>query len=145
MLKGGFNKMAITFEDWPKSLLLTGLFLMCIIGFMNGLGANYGEDLTTPYIDTSRVEAQINKTSSDANDWAEAFKSDNLFVTTGTIVILSIWGVVKLVWDAIVTFITIYLDIMTALFGIPPIVTGVITALVIISLVFLAWKTIKQG
>lgn len=133
------------FEDWPKALLLSGLFLMCIIGFMTGLGNNYGEDLSTPYIDTSRVEAQITKTSDDANAWGEAFKSDNIFVSAGAIVLFSIWGVAKLVWDAIMTFITIYLDIFTALFGIPPIVTGVITALAIISLIFLAWKTIKQG
>lgn len=133
------------FEDWPKSLLLVGLFLISIVGFMHGLGNNYGEDLTTPYIDTSRVEVQINKTSSDANAWGEAFKSDNIFVSAGAIVLFSIWGVAKLVWDAIMTFIIIYLDIFTALFGIPPIVTGVFTALTIISLIFLAWKTIKQG
>lgn len=134
-----------SFEDWPKNLLLSGLFLISIVGFMNGLGLNYGQDLSTHYIDTSRVETQINKTSSDANAWGEAFKSDNLFVSAGAIILFSIWGVAKLVWDAIITFMIIYLDIFTALFGIPPIVTGVITAIVVISLIFLAWKTIKQG
>jgi len=137
--------MAQSFEDWPKGLLLSGLFLICIIGFITAMGDHYGEDLSTPYIDTTRVEEQVQETSDDASAWGEAFKSDNLFVSTGTIVLLSIWGVAKLVWDSIITFITIYLDILTALFGIPPIVTGVLTALVIISLIFLAWRTIKQG
>lgn len=133
------------FKDWPVALLLAGLFMVSIIGFISGMGNEYGKDISTPYIDTSRVEAQINKTSTDANSWGEAFKSDNLFVSAGAIVLFSVWGVMKLVWDAIITFITIYLDIFASLFGIPPIVTGVITAIVIISLVFLAWKTIKQG
>ena len=137
--------MINSLEDWPKTLLLTGLFLVCIIGFISGVGLNYGEDITTSYIDTSRVEEQVEQTSNDALEWQEAFKSDNLFVSTGTIVLLSIWGVIKLVWDSIITFVTIYFDIFTALFGIPPIVTGVITSLIIISLIFLAWRTIKQG
>ena len=132
-------------EDWSKGLLLSGLFLICIIGFITSLGLNYGEDINTDHIDTSRVEAQISETSEDALAWQKAFKSDNLFVSTGTIVLLSIWGVIKLVWDSIITFLLIYLDIFTSLFGIPPIVTGVITSLVIISLIFLAWRTIKQG
>lgn len=133
------------FKDWPIALLLAGVFLVSIIGFMHGMGQNYGETINTPYIDTSRIEIQINKTSSDANSWGEAMKSDNLFVSAGAIVLFSIWGVLKLIWDAVITFIALYLDIFTTLFGIPPIVTGVITAIVIISLIFLAWKTIKQG
>lgn len=137
--------MVLTFEDMPKSLLLSGLFLVCMIGFMTGLGLNYGEDISTPYIDSSKIEEQITETSETANAWGEAFKSDNLFVSTGTIVILSVWGVLKLVWDTVLTFITLYLDIFTTLFGIPPIVTGVITAIVVITLIFLAWRTIKQG
>ena len=133
------------FEDWPKAFLLVGLFLVCIIGFMNGLGDNYGETIESDYIDTSRITLQLNETSEDAIAWGESFKSDNLFITTGTIVLVSIWGVSKLIWNSITTFLAIYLDIFATLFGIPPLVTGVITALVIISLIFLAWRTIKQG
>jgi hypothetical protein len=133
------------FKDWPVALLLAGLFLVAIVSFISGMGDNYGQDISTPYIDTSRIEIQINQTSNDANSWGNAFKSDNLFVSAGSIVLFSIWGVFKLIWDAIITFMAIYLDIFTQLFGMPPIVTGVITAIVIITLIFLGWKTIKQG
>lgn len=134
-----------SFENWPISLLLAGLFLVSIFGFMNGLGDIYGVKMTTQYIDVSRVETQINETSQDAISWGEAFKSDNVFVSAGAIILFSIWGVIKLVWDTIMTFVAIYLDIFTALFGIPPLATGVITAIVLISLIYLGWKTIKQG
>ena len=135
----------VTFDDLPKNLLLSGLVIVCMIAFMVGIGDNYGEDLSTEYVDTDRITEELNATSEKANAWAEAFKSDNLFVSTGTIVLLSIWGVIKLIWDVIITFVTIYLDIFVALFGIPPIVTGVFTAVVVITLIFLAWRTIKQG
>lgn len=137
--------MVMGFEDWPKGLLLSGLFLICLIGFMTGMGLNYNKDISTSYIDTSKVQEQITETSERANAWGEAFKSDNLFVSTGTIVLLSIWGVIKLIWDVIITFVVVYLDIFTSVFGIPPVVTGVITAIVIISLIFTTWRTIKQG
>jgi len=135
----------MTFEKLASGFLLTGLFLVCIIGFMSGMGDNYGEVIESSYVDTSRIVDQINETSSNANAWGESFKSDNLFVSTGTIVLVSIWGVTKLIWDTLITFLVIYLDIFTTLFGIPPMVTGVITALMIIYLIFLAWRTIKQG
>lgn len=137
--------MVSNFEDFPKGLLLSGLFIVCLLSFMTGIGLNYSQDISTPYVDSSRIQDQIEDTSSTAEAWGEAFKSDNLFVSTGAIVLFSIWGVMKLIWGSITTFITIYLDIFTALFGVPPIVTGTITALVIISLIFLAWRTIKQG
>lgn len=133
------------FEDIPKNLLLSGLFIISIISFIASTGLLYDEDISTDYIDTSRVETQLEETSEDAIAWGEAFKSDNIFISAGAIILFSIWGVAKLIWDAIMTFITIYFDIFTALFGIPPIVTGTITGLVIITLIFLAWRTIKQG
>ena len=133
------------FKDWPINLLLAGVFMISIIGYMAGIGETYGVDMSTPYIDVSRIQDQVEETSEDANAWAEAFKSDNLFVSTGTIVLFSVWGVSKLVWDAIITFITIYLDLFATLFGIPPLVTGVITAVVLISLIYQFWKLIKIG
>ena len=66
------------FENWPTAFLLSGLFLLCLFGFMSGLGINYNEEISSSYIDTSRIEEQINETSSDAIAWGEAFKSDNL-------------------------------------------------------------------
>ena len=137
--------MVFSFEDFPKNLLLSGLFIICIIGFMTGLGLNYGEDLTTPYINTSKIEYQLDRASDSVEDLEKTFKEDSLFLITGTIVLKSIWGISISMFNTTGSLIELYLDIFTALFGIPPIVTGVITTILLILLIFLAWRTVKQG
>lgn len=136
------------FEDYPKNFLLAGLFVICMITFAVMLGNNYGQSealMKSDQIDFSKLENQINQTSSDAQKWGEAFKSDNLFVATGTLVLFSIWGIGKLIWGSVTTFSTIFLDGASSVLGVSPIVTGVVTALLIISLVFALWKVIKAG
>jgi hypothetical protein len=96
-------------------------------------------------IDFSRLEQQVNSTSADANKWAETFKSDNLFVVAGGIVLYSIWGITKLVWTSVITMLTIFTDGASGVIGIPPIAVGVLTAIVIIGLIFGAWRLVKQG
>jgi hypothetical protein len=136
------------FEDYPKNFLLAGLFIICMITFAVMLGQNYGQDealMKSDQIDFSKLENQINQTSTDAQKWGEAFKSDNLFVTTGTLVLFSIWGIGKLIWGSVTSFTTIFLDGASSVLGVSPIVTGVAMALLIISLIFALWKVIKAG
>jgi len=134
-------------KDIIINVLLAGLFIVCIISFGGILGNNYGKPnmMDTGYIDTGRVTAEINQTSQDAENWGEAFTSDNIFVSTGAIIIFSIWGVFKLIYTAVITMFVIYFDIVSSLFGLPAIVTGVLTAIIIISLIFAGWKLIKTG
>jgi hypothetical protein len=136
------------FEDYPKNFLLAGLFIICMITFAVMLGQNYGQDealMKSDQIDFSKLENQINQTSTDAQKWGEAFKSDNLFVATGTLVLFSIWGIGKLIWGSVTSFTTIFLDGASSVLGVSPIVTGVAMALLIISLIFALWKVIKAG
>lgn len=136
------------FEDYPKNFLLAGLFVIAIISFAVILGGNYGQDealMKSDKIDFSKLETQIGNTSADAQKWGEAFKSDNLFVATGTLVLFSIWGIGKLIWGSVTSFTTIFLDGASSVLGLSPIVTGVVMALIIISLMFALWKVIKAG
>lgn len=138
----------VNFEDYPKNFLLAGLFVICMITFAVTIANNYGQDealMKSEQIDFSRIESQINETSNDAQSWGEAFRSDNLFVATGTLVLFSIWGIGKLIWSSVLTFLTIFLDGASAVLGISPVVTGVVTALLIISLIFALWRVIKVG
>lgn len=136
------------FEDYPKNFLLAGLFIIAMITFAVMLGNNYGQSealMKSDQIDFSRLENQINQTSADAQKWGEAFKSDNLFVATGTLVLFSIWGIGKLIWGSVTSFTTIFLDGASSVLGVSPIVTGVVMAILIISLIFALWKVIKAG
>lgn len=136
------------FKEFIITLLFVSLFAVCITSFMSGLGQNYevsASRMQSEYIDFDRIEAQVNETSNDANAWSESFRSDNIFVAIGTIVMFSIWGLAKLMWTASMNFITIYLDIASTLFGLPHIITGVITSVIIVIFIFAVWRAVKQG
>jgi hypothetical protein len=139
------------FKDYPINLLLAGLFILAIVGFGVGLAHNYGEDESLMKgadgsgMDFSRLEQQVNQTSADANKWSSAFKSDNLFVVAGGIVLYSVWGIGKLMLNSVIVVFTIISDGATSVLGIPPIVTGVILAILIISLIFSLWRVIRAG
>lgn len=136
------------FKEYPINFLLAGLFIIAMISFGIVLSHNYGKSdalMKSDKIDFTRLENQIGSTSDDANKWADTFKSDNLFVVAGGIVLYSIWGITKLVWTSVTAMLTIFTDGASGLLGIPPIATGVLTAIIIIGLIFGAWKLIKQG
>ena len=136
------------FKDYPINFLLAGLFVICLISFAVGLAHNYGENdalMKTDKIDFSSLEKQVNDTSASATKWGESFKSDNLFVVAGGIVLYSIWGISKLVWGSVMAMLTIFTDGASSLLGVPAIAIGVLIAIVIISLIFSLWKLIKQG
>jgi len=96
-------------------------------------------------IDFSGLETRLNQTNADATSWGETFKSDNLFVVAGGIVLYSIWGISKLVWNSVISIFVIFTDGASSLIGIPPIAIGVLTAIIIIGLIFSLWRLIKTG
>lgn len=143
------NKKAemISFREYIIIFLVVGLFLVSLYTFGTNIAENYGKNFTVDdsKIDLTQLQTQINETSTEARTWESRFTSDNVFVATGSIVLFSIWGIIKLVWSSINSLITIYLDGIHNVLGIDPMVTGVITAILIIGLIFAGWRNIKQG
>jgi len=140
--------MAIEFKDYAINTLLAGLFLIALISFGITLAHNYGENealMKSDKIDFSGLETRLNQTNADATSWGETFKSDNLFVVAGGIVLYSIWGISKLVWNSVISIFVIFTDGASSLIGIPPIAIGVLTAIIIIGLIFSLWRLIKTG
>lgn len=138
----------VDFQDFPINFLLAGLFLIAMISFGVGIAHNYGYDdalMKSDKIDFSGLENQVSATSEDAQSWATTFKSDNLFVSAGGIVLFSIWGIGKLIFGSIISFATIFFDGLQGVFGFSPIVMGVIMGVLIISIIFALWRLIKIG
>lgn len=136
-----------SFRDYIVATLLVALFIVSFYSFASGIATRYGADLTLSddYIDLTSMEAQINETSEDAQDWETTFRSDNPFVATGALIMYGIWGVMKLMWSGVAGTFNIFLQGIYNVLGVPPMVTGVILAIFIIGLIFTAWKTIKSG
>ena len=136
------------FRSYPKNFLLAGLFLTAMISFAVIIVGNYGnteELVKSDKIDFSALEEQINQTNKDAERWATAFTSDNPLLDFGALILFSIWGIGKLMWGSVMTILNIYLFGLSNVIGVSPMVTGSIIAVIIISLIFYFWRTIKQG
>lgn len=138
-----------SFKYYVISFLLVGLFITALASFGFGLGNEYGVSQADmggdSGFDYDRLSAHVNETSEDAEGWAESFTSDNLFVSVGALVLFSIWGIIKLVFGSVILLFTVIFDGVTAVLGVPPMVTGVIFAILLISLIFAGWRTIKSG
>lgn len=135
------------FANYIVFFLLAGLFVIGIYTWATSVGDNYDTNIqiSDDKLDLAQLEQDINQTSSDAKKWEQSFTSDNLFVALGSIVLFSIWGIFKLIWSSINTLGTIYFDGMNNVLGIDPMVTGVISAILIIGLIFAVYKAIKTG
>ena len=139
---------AIQFKDYVINFLLAGLFIVAFIGFGVETAKNYGMSETlmkSESFDFTKLENQISQTSSDAEKWSNATKSDNPFISYGGVFFYSIWGVGKLIWGSVSAFASIITDGAEAVLGIPAMVTGLIVAILSILLIFALWRTIKTG
>lgn len=129
------------------ALTLAGLFLICLWGWSSGIAIGYGYDrsyVTTEHFDFEELENNLQSSSELSQDWADAFLSDNVFLA-GVVFLNSIWGVSQLIWNAITAPFTILLGGIASTLGIPPIITGAITTIMIVTLIFLVWRLIKTG
>ena len=135
-------------KDWIVGFMLTSLFIVCILSFAVGFGALYGksqEDMITDKFHIAVFNQSLVNAQSSSSSWAETLKSDNIIVVLGGLVIKSIWTIGKSVGTVIIGMFGLYNDVILSIFGVPPIVTDTITSLLVIVIVFLIWRLIKQG
>ena len=140
--------MADSFKAALASLLLASLLLICYYGFAKGVALDYGN--STDIVDDSQInltgfDQELNNTANQAHGWEQAFTSDNFFVSLGSIVLFSIWGVFKLMWTVMAKFVTLIFQAAFNVLGVPSIVTGVVTMIFIIWMIFWIYKSVKTG
>jgi|TARA_Y100000310_G_scaffold59002_1_gene54318 hypothetical protein len=140
--------MARGFQDYIVYLLLAGLFIVAIYSFASGVAVNYDQDsnlVDDEQINLTQLESELNATRTSAEGWQDKFTSDNFFVALGSIVLFSLWGIFQLMWSVVSTLTTIYIGGLNNVLGVPPLVTGTVTSILIIGLIFAVWKSIKTG
>lgn len=135
-------------KDFLISSIMVSVVVLCLLTFGISFGSNYNKsqaDMITSDYNLVPLQEQLNKTQNDAESWQRLFKSDNLFVVVGGIILKSIWGITVGVWTSITSFVVIYIGLVSGILGIPSVVTGAILSILIISLIFLGWRLIKIG
>ncbi len=134
------------FEEFPKNFLLVGLFMFALLSGAIILASNYGEDASfmldsrMPFLE---IEQQINQSSKDSNTWKDSFSGENPKQESGLLVFRSIWGVMKTIWTSFMLIPNTLFSAAQYYLGIPPVVTGVLSALIIISVIFAMWRIMK--
>lgn len=138
----GFKNITIAF-------LLVSLFAICIYNFAVGVGEEYDytadEFLSSDEIDFGELDTQIKVTSQEASKWQEMFEKDNIFALVGTLVFNSLWGIAKLIGGSInLLFVLLFGGIANVL-GLDALVIGVVSAILIITIMFSIWRLLKVG
>jgi len=136
-----------TLKDYIVAILLASLFIVSVYKFAVGIGDNYEQDLTVDsnQLDLTKIEQEINQSKKLAEDWQTSFSTDNSFVDNGIIVLKSFVGVVNSVMSAIGIFFNLFLQGLGNVLGLNIMVTGTILAVLILGVIFAAYKVIKQG
>ena len=134
-------------KEFASGFLLLGLFVICLFTFVFGLADNNTEiqNLDTSGIDLDYLETHLNSSKEDAEGYIKNFGSENPVVSLGSLILFSVVGVGKLVINSILITFNIVLGGISNVLGIPPIVTGIISAILMIGLIFAAWKLYHTG
>ena len=138
------------FKDLIITALLVGLFIFAVISFGVQLSKNNNANmsiLNNPSINKSFVS--ITSELEEAEDTAESGRvglwSGIPILEEVGIVLDSIVSVGQVFSGMVIGVFGITFELITTTLGIPPIVLGVITAIILISIVLLAWSVFKAG
>lgn len=138
------------FKGLIITALLVGLFIFAVISFGIQLAENNNANmsiLNNPSINKSF--ASITSELEEAEDTAESGRvglwSGIPILEEVGIVLDSIVSVGQVFSGMVIGVFGITFELITTTLGIPPIVLGVITAIILISIVLLAWSVFKAG
>jgi hypothetical protein len=144
--KEGKKIMANLLHEWIGKSLLIGVFIICLITFGVLIGSNYGKtstDMVGTSIDTGGIESAINKTNTDALAWKSAFESDSPLISLGILAIQSLWNTGLSMFNVILTLMDLYLFSISNIFGVPAIMTGAITTILIVKIIYMVCQWVK--
>ena len=133
------------FKTYATGFLLTGLFVVCFVAWANGLSSSYGEEnaLDNEYMNFTEMQVIMDDTQDDSKVWQNASQQDTPSVATDTMFFSSLWDVLKLVWNSIISIYTVIGQGLSNVLGLPSYVFGVITAILTMSIIIFIWRLFK--
>jgi len=136
----------LRFESYLIAFMLISVCMVSFYSFATSSAENYGG--STAIVDDNLfnmtgLEDAINATNMASSDWEQAFSEEDKEISFGELIGTSIWSVVKLMITSINAIVFILLGALSNVFGVSPLVTGTIITLVVVALIFSAWRVIK--
>lgn len=140
--------MAISFRDFPINFIWIILFVIAIGGFITTLAVNNDQDpssFTDGQINFTNYEAQLNRQGETLGVVQENTLQDDLTQEQGNLFFTGIWGSIKQFWSITGSGWQLVTGTVNKVLGIPPIVTSALFIVAVITMVLLAWRTLKLG
>jgi hypothetical protein len=136
------------YSDFIIGSLLVALVTLGLFYWAFGLAQDNGANpavFNSDKINLTGLASSINESRQNAEAQREAFTSENPLVAFGSIVFSTITGVGKVFMNTVITFYNLVFGGVSNVLGIPPEVTGVLSAILVIVRVLAAWSLYRIG
>jgi len=149
-MKIKMNKKAQGGHDFPKlivTFILISLFAFLLIGFATQLSSNYDKNTTDieEKLGASAISEHISSTKDTAESWKQSFQKQNIFSSIAGIIVTGIFNLANTISLAVTTPFRIFGNILTNVIGVPVVVVNIISALIVLTIIFGIWRLIKIG
>lgn len=139
--------MAFGFKDIPINFLLAGLFLLSMIGFITALA--YESGVSSPLdgntiINTTALNATLSRADTEGKAHLNASQEDAPTSEFGQFISFAIIGNMWAYASSAFEVMNIFADSSTKV-GISPLTVGIIDAILLIVVIFAAWRVIRIG
>ncbi len=142
--------MPISFREVFVSFALVGIFVLASMSFI--IKTQQDNDasetiLTNEYINRTYIATNISLSNyrTQTQTQKESFESENPERGFGSLIIFSIVGVGKTFSGMTLGLYNILIFLPASVLNIPPIVIGVLTSILVVSLLLLAWRVYRAG
>jgi len=140
----------IGFKGLIVGFLLVGLFFFAMVNFAYQFAIDNGANQTimgNADINKSfgKMELQLNESSDTAQGQRQSLESETPIFSAGFFILGSILGAGKVFTSSLIVIFDILTGPISLYLGISSTVIGVITAILLISIIFLAWRLYKLG
>lgn len=142
--------MATSFKEIFTTFALIGLLIFATISFIVTTQRNNNVDetiLENPVINKTytRLESNLSEFGSQTQLQREAFESEIPERGFGSLIIFSIVSIGQKFVGLIVGVYNIMIVIPSSILGIPKVVTSILTAILIVTLILLIWRVYRAG
>ena len=140
----------MSFKKVFVAFILASLFTFALISFGFNMSINNNSDqniLDDPTLNSSfsDLEKDLEDLEEKTQKQREAFESDRPLASLFFFLLETIIGGGKIFTDIIIGFVNILFSPLLTIIGIPPIVLATFTAILIFSLILLAWRLYQRG
>ena len=142
--------MSEGFKGLIISFILVGLFAFAMINF--GVQLSLENDSNQSILENSainrsyhRLESNLTELRDEAQTQKEGFEGEDPKLEGGSLLFKSIVGAGKTFSSTITSVWIIISDVAYNVFGINEIILGVLASILLVTIIFLAWRAYKAG